>query len=73
MAAPEDAWWFYNVTPAQIDVFLTGNNGRIVSLQGEQAPPITFTVAMIKNTNLFAKTWWWFHDLTRAQAGGEAR
>ncbi len=67
MAAPDDAWWFYNVTPAQIDAFLTGNTGRIISLQGEQAPPITFTVAMIKNTNLFAKTWWWFHDFTRGQ------
>jgi hypothetical protein len=67
MAAPDDAWWKYNVTPAQIDAFLTGNTARIISLQGEQVPPTTFTVAMIKNTNRFAKTGWWFNDLTRNQ------
>lgn len=67
VAAPDNAWWYYNLTPSQIDSYVSSNNGRIISLQVEQISPIIFTVAMVQNTGSFAKTWWWFYDLTRGQ------
>jgi hypothetical protein len=67
VAAPDNAWWYYNLTPSQIDSYVSSNNGRIISLQVEQISPIIFTVATVQNTGSFAKTWWWFYDLTRGQ------
>jgi hypothetical protein len=46
---------------------ITSNNARIVSLQVEQASPLLFTVTMVKNTDSYAKSWWWYYGLTASQ------
>jgi hypothetical protein len=62
------AWeWYTGVTVAQVSSLLTTNNGRLVSLQVEQASPLLLTVAMVQNTGSYAKSWWWYVGVTSAQ------
>lgn len=64
---PTGWWWYYGVTPAQLSSLVSTNNGRIVSLQVEQASPLLFTVAMVSNTGSYAKGWWYYYGVTAAQ------
>jgi hypothetical protein len=68
---PTAWWWYEGVTPAQVSSLLTQNNGRLVSLQVEQASPLLFTVAMVQNTGSYAKGWYWFYGLTSDQLSQE--
>jgi hypothetical protein len=69
---PTAWWWYYGVTPAQLSSLVTSNGGRIVSLQVEQASPLTFTVAMVSNTGSYGKAWWYYYGVTASQLGSYA-
>jgi hypothetical protein len=66
LSTPADWWWYYGQSPAQVSALLSANNARLVSLQVENASPLTLTVAMVRNTGSYAKGWWWYHGLTAA-------
>ncbi len=64
---PTGWWWYYGQTPEQVSSLLASNGARLVSLQVEQASPLRFTVAMVKNSGSHAKSWWWYYGMTASQ------
>jgi len=64
------AWeWYYGITPAQLSTVLSSNTYRIVDLQVESASssgPV-FTVALVANSGVYAKGWWWYYGQSIAQ------
>lgn len=66
---PTAWWWAYGQTPAQVGALLSNNGARIVSLQVEQASPLLFTVATVKNSGSYAKGTWWYYGITASQLG----
>jgi outer membrane protein assembly factor BamB len=70
---PPNAWWWYDgQTPAQIDALLKANDGRLISIQVENTSPLTFTVAMVKNTGPYAKRWWWYYGQSETDIDNHA-
>jgi Beta-lactamase enzyme family len=67
-AGPPTAWWwYYGQSAAQVSSLLSTNQGRLVSLQVESSSPLTFTLAMVKNSGSYAKSWWWYYGQTASQ------
>ena len=66
--SPPDGWWWYpSVTKDQLTSLLNSNHARLISVQVDQASPLKFTVAMVRNTTgAYAKQWWFYPDLTQA-------
>lgn len=64
------AWlWYYGLTPAQLSSVLSSGNYRIVDLQAESATTAgpVFTVALVANSGVYAKGWWWYYGQSIAQ------
>jgi CubicO group peptidase (beta-lactamase class C family) len=66
-AASIEWWWYYGQSPDQVSSLLLTNNARLVSLRVQSSNPLRFDVAMVQNTNTFAKTWWWYYGQTAEQ------
>lgn len=62
------AWhWYHGVTAAAVSQKLVENNGRLIDIEIENASPLRFTVAMVKNSGDYGHAWWWYHGQTKAQ------
>ncbi|MDC0710472.1 hypothetical protein POL68_18485 [Stigmatella sp. ncwal1] len=64
---PTSWWWAYGQTTAQVADLISTTGSRIVSLEVEQASPLRFTVAMVKNSGTHAKSWWWVASATGSE------
>lgn len=63
------AWqWYYGQTEAGLTSAVNAGY-RIVDLEVEQGSPARFTAALVQNTGSYAKTWWWYYNLTLTQVG----
>ena len=61
-------WWYFNVTPAQIETFRTANNARLVDIDEHTGgADRTFDVIMNSNTGADAAAWWYYYNATPAQ------
>ena len=69
---PNGWWWYYGQSAAQVNALLTTNHARLVSVEVENASPLTFTVAMVQNTGPYAKTWWWFFGQSEVDINNRA-
>jgi hypothetical protein len=65
--------WYYAQSPAQVQALL-GTDNRLVSIDVERASPLLLNVAMIRNSGVARKTWWWVPgtgpDMPGAELGG---
>jgi beta-lactamase class A len=66
---PTAYWYYYGVSASQITSYLNANNARIVDLQVDYVAPSGpyFTVSMVANTGVYAKSWWWYYGLNAGQ------
>jgi len=55
--------WLYGQTAAQVSAH-AANGFRLVDIEVEQASPIRFTVAFVKNTGSHAKGFWWYYGVS---------
>lgn len=63
------AWWYYfNTTTSNIGTQAANNNARIVDLESYTLNGQTFYAAvMVRNTGSFARSWWWYVNITPFQ------
>jgi len=65
--------WYFAQPPQQVKDLL-GNDNRLVSIDVQQAAPLLLNVAMVRNTGVARKAWWWAPgvgpDMTGAELGG---
>lgn len=69
LSTPTGWLYYYGITPAQLGNVLSSGNFRIVDLQVESASssgPV-FTVALVSNTGVYGKGWWWYYGQTLSQ------
>ncbi|MEJ0047414.1 MAG: serine hydrolase [Rhodospirillales bacterium] len=69
LSTPTGWLYYYGVTPAQLSTILSSGNYRIVDLQVESvsgSSPV-FTVALVNNTGVYGKGWWYYYGQTTAQ------
>jgi CubicO group peptidase (beta-lactamase class C family) len=52
-------WWYYNITPTQVQQYLTTNSAYLVSIDPADAAGTTFNVIMNAQATGFA--WWWYY------------
>jgi CubicO group peptidase (beta-lactamase class C family) len=61
-------WWYYGLTPAQIQSHLTTNKARLIDLrQYASGSSTVYGVVMIANTGQNQSGWWWYYGITPAQ------
>ena len=61
-------WWYYGLTPAQIQSYLTTNKARLVDLrQYTSGTSTVYGVVMVPNTGASQSGWWWYYGITPAQ------
>ena len=61
-------WWYYGLTPAQIQTNLTANKARLIDLrQYASGGSIVYGVVMVPNTGANHSGWWWYYGITPAQ------
>jgi CubicO group peptidase (beta-lactamase class C family) len=58
-------WWYYNITPTQIQQYITKNNAYVISIDPADAAGTTFNVIMNASAGL---AWWWYYGETVANA-----
>jgi hypothetical protein len=51
-------WWYFNVTPTEIEGYLTKNKARVYSLRDYDLPNGTYDVVMVPARNT---GWYWVH------------
>ncbi len=69
LSTPTGWLYYYGLTPSQLSTVLSSGNFRIVDLQVESATtsgPV-FTVALVANSGVYAKGWWWYYGQSIAQ------
>jgi hypothetical protein len=69
LSTPTGWLYYYGVTPAQLSTILSSGNYRIVDLQVESvsgSSPV-FTVALVANSGVYGKGWWYYYGQTAAQ------
>lgn len=54
----------HNLTAQQLTDFLTNNNERIIDLEVVQGAEVRFSAVTVKNEGEYAKTSWWYPDLS---------
>ena len=59
-------WWYYGITPAQIQTNLTTNNAYLISIDPADSSGSTFNVVM--NAAPPGLGWWWYYGETVANA-----
>lgn len=60
------SWWYYGLTPAQIQTNLTTNNAYLISIDPADSAGSTFNVVM--NAAPSGLGWWWYYGQTVANA-----
>ena len=61
-------WWYYGLTPAQIQTHLTANKARLIDLrQYTSGTSTVYGVVMVPNTGSSQSGWWWYYGITPAQ------
>jgi CubicO group peptidase (beta-lactamase class C family) len=61
-------WWYYGLTPAQIQTHLTANKARLIDLrQYTSGGSTVYGVVMVPNTGANHSGWWWYYGITPAQ------
>jgi CubicO group peptidase (beta-lactamase class C family) len=61
-------WWYYGLTPAQIQSHLTTNKARLIDLrQYASGSSTVYGVVMLANTGQNQSGWWWYYGITPAQ------
>ena len=63
---PTKFWWLHGVSVSQVKERINAGY-RIIDLEVEKTSPLRFSVAMIKNQGVYAKSWWWYYGLTSKQ------
>ena len=59
-------WWYYGLTPAQVQTYLTTNNAYLISIDPADSAGSTFNVVM--NAAPSGLGWWWYYGETVASA-----
>jgi CubicO group peptidase (beta-lactamase class C family) len=59
-------WWYYGLTPAQVQANLTTNKAYLISIDPADSTGSTFNVVM--NTAPSGLGWWWYYGETVANA-----
>jgi CubicO group peptidase (beta-lactamase class C family) len=59
-------WWYYGLTPAQVQANLTTNKAYLISIDPADSSGSTFNVVM--NTAPSGLGWWWYYGETVANA-----
>ncbi|MDX1928277.1 MAG: serine hydrolase [Pirellulaceae bacterium] len=67
LTTPTAWYWYHGVSAATVSQKLTENNGRLIDIEIENASPLRFTVAMVKNSGDYGHAWWWYFGQTKAQ------
>jgi hypothetical protein len=63
-------WWYYGATPAQVSLYLTRNNARLIDLRHYDVGSSTlYGAVMIANSGGNQSGWWWYYNITAAQVG----
>jgi Beta-lactamase len=62
-------WWYVGIDAAALEMHLAANSARLISLKAYDTGGgnIRFAVAMIANTGLDAKQWWYYFGKTTAE------
>ena len=62
-------WWYVGVDAAALETHLNANSARLISLKAYDigGGNIRFAVAMIANTGVDAKSWWYYAGKTAAE------
>lgn len=60
------SWWYYGITPTQIQQYITTNNANLISIDPADSSGSTFNVVM--NTVPAGLGWWWYYGETFANA-----
>jgi CubicO group peptidase (beta-lactamase class C family) len=61
-------WWYYGLTPAEIQTHLTTNKARLIDLrQYASGGSNVYGVVMVPNTGANQSGWWWYYGITGAQ------
>ena len=68
-------WWYYDVDETTLNLLVTNNNARPISLKAYDigGGQIRFAVVMIPNTGADAKAWWWYYNATVADLNAIAQ
>lgn len=66
---PTSWGWHTNASTSTITSYV-GQGNRIIDLEPTSGTP-TFTVSYAKNSGSYARTWWWYYNLTAAQIGSK--
>ena len=63
------SWWYSDLTAAQVNSDLAANQARPISIKAYDigSGKIRFAVAMIANTGVDEKKWWWYSDKSEAE------
>lgn len=59
-------WWYYGITPTQIQQYATTNNAYVSSIDPADSAGTTFNVIMNASTTGFS--WWWYYGETVSAA-----
>lgn len=59
------SWWYYGITPTQIQSYLTSHKAYLISIDPADATGSTFNVLMNASPGL---AWWWYYGETVANA-----
>ncbi|MBI3075805.1 MAG: serine hydrolase [Deltaproteobacteria bacterium] len=59
-------WWYYNVSPSQINTLLWSNKARLVDIEQHDPAAGTFTVVMEQCPCPY---WWWYYGVGESQLG----
>jgi hypothetical protein len=55
--------WLHGVTAEQISNVIS-DEYRLIDVEVEQAEPLRFSVAFVRNAGVHAKGWWWYYGLS---------
>ncbi len=67
----QTAWvWYHDQTPSQITALIQ-QGYRVTNIEVDSASPALFTVAMVKNSGSYAKTFWWYYGQDSATIATE--
>lgn len=60
-------YWYHNVSPSSLNSLIASTGSRPVSIEVDSSSPLTFTVALVKNTGAYSRAWWWYYGMTPSQ------
>jgi hypothetical protein len=61
-------WWYYGLTASQVSSYLSANSARLIDVERYiTASGARYAVAMVANTGVAAKAWWWYIGVSVSQ------